>query len=203
MHGRRKTRHVKRSTKRSRSKRSRSKRSTKRTKRSTKRKHIKKIRGGNAPFIGSRYNAADAAPNGNYLAYNPKVVPLPEQSNAILNDRQLMGVVRAGGGGRKRSGYKRSGYKRSGRKSKKMRGGSLSLGAFATSILPDDVVNLGRAIPAGLGNMYNNYTGLSPLPSSYVYPTQQPVIPTVTQPTMSPPDILGIYNTANNQVSNM
>ena len=194
MHGRRKTRHVKRSTKRSRSKRSRSKR----TKRSTKRKHIKKIRGGNAPFIGSRYNAADAAPNGNYLAYNPKVVPLPEQSNAILNDRQLMGVVRAGGGG-----YKRSGYKRSGRKSKKMRGGSLSLGAFATSILPDDVVNLGRAIPAGLGNMYNNYTGLSPLPSSYVYPTQQPVIPTVTQPTMSPPDILGIYNTANNQVSNM
>jgi len=196
MHGRRKTRHVKRSTKRSRSKRSRSKR----TKRSTKRKHIKKIRGGNAPFIGSRYNAADAAPNGNYLAYNPKVVPLPEQSNAILNDRQLMGVVRAGGGGYKRSGYKR---KRSGRKSKKMRGGSLSLGAFATSILPDDVVNLGRAIPAGLGNMYNNYTGLSPLPSSYVYPTQQPVIPTVTQPTMSPPDILGIYNTANNQVSNM
>lgn len=193
MHGRRKTRHVKRSTKRS-TKRSRSKR----TKRSTKRKHIKKIRGGNAPFIGSRYNAADAAPNGNYLAYNPKVVPLPEQSNAILNDRQLMGVVRAGGGG-----YKRSGYKRSGRKSKKMRGGSLSLGAFATSILPDDVVNLGRAIPAGLGNMYNNYTGLSPLPSSYVYPTQQPVIPTVTQPTMSPPDILGIYNTANNQVSNM
>jgi hypothetical protein len=122
------------------------------------------------------------------LAYNPDVVPLPEQSNAILNDRQLMGVVRAGGGKRK---------------SKKMRGGSLSLGAFATSILPDDVVNLGRAIPAGLGNMYNNYTGLSPLPSSYVYPTQQPVIPTVTQPTMSPPDILGIYNTANNRVSNM
>ena len=190
MHGRRKTRHVKRSTKRSRSKRT--KRSTKRTKRSTKRKHIKKIRGGNAPFIGSRYNAADAAPNGNYLAYNPKVVPLPEQSNAILNDRQMMGFARAGGGGSKR-----------GRKSKKMRGGSLSLGAFATSILPDDVVNLSRAIPAGLGNMYNNYTGLSPLPSSYVYPTQQPVIPNVSQPTMSPPDIMGIYNTANNQVSNM
>jgi len=198
MHGRRKTRHVKRSTKRSRSKRS-TKRS--RSKRSTKRKHIKKIRGGNAsPFIGTRYNAADAAPNGNYLAYNPKVVPLPEQSNVILNDRQMLGLVRAGGG--KRSGSKRSGSKR-GRKSKKMRGGSLSVGAFATSILPDDVVNLGRSIPAGLGNMYNSYTGLSPVPSSFVYPTQQPVIPNVSQPTMSPPDIMGIYNTANNQVSKM
>jgi hypothetical protein len=200
MHGRRKTRHVKRSTKRSRSKRSRSKR----TKRSTKRKHIKKIRGGNAsPFIGTRYNAADAAPNGNYLAYNPIVVPLPEQSNVILNDRQMLGLVRAGGG--KRSGSKHRRSKRSGskRKSKKMRGGSLSVGAFATSILPDDVVNLGRSIPAGLGNMYNSYTGLSPVPSSFVYPTQQPVIPNVSQPTMSPPDIMGIYNTANNQVSKM
>jgi hypothetical protein len=84
-----------------------------------------------------------------------------------------------------------------------MRGGSLSVGAFATSILPDDVVNLGRSIPAGLGNMYNSYTGLSPVPSSFVYPTQQPVIPNVSQPTMSPPDIMGIYNTANNQVSKM
>jgi len=193
MHGRRKTRHVKRSTKRSRSKRS--------TKRSTKRKHIKKIRGGNAsPFIGTRYNAADAAPNGNYLAYNPIVVPLPEQSNVILNDRQMLGLVRAGGG--KHRGSKHRGSKR-GRKSKKMRGGSLSVGAFATSILPDDVVNLGRSIPAGLGNMYNSYTGLSPVPSSFVYPTQQPVIPNVSQPTMSPPDIMGIYNTANNQVSKM
>lgn len=198
MHGRRKTRHVKRSTKRSRSKRS-TKRS--RSKRSTKRKHIKKIRGGNAsPFIGTRYNAADAAPNGNYLAYNPIVVPLPEQSNVILNDRQMLGLVRAGGG--KHRGSKRSGSKR-GRNSKKMRGGSLSVGAFATSILPDDVVNLGRSIPAGLGNMYNSYTGLSPVPSSFVYPTQQPVIPNVSQPTMSPPDIMGIYNTANNQVSKM
>ena len=182
-------------TKRSKSIKKRSKRSrTKRTKRSstrrTKRSGTRKMRGGNNmwPLIGAPYNAADLHPSGNHLAFNTKVEAWPEQSNAILEDRSMMGMVRAGGG-RKGKG-----------KGKKQRGGSFN--NFINAIVPDDILTLGRTIPAAAGHAYDRFTGVLSSPSSLVYPTQQPLVPTVTaERAMRPPDIMKMYNNNNNLVS--
>lgn len=146
------------------------------------------MRGGNWPLIGSPYNAADAQPSGNYLAYNPKVEDWPQQSNAILEDRQMMGMMRAGGGRKKGK--------------KHQRGGGFS--AFVNALLPDDLVDVGRSIPSAAGHMYDRFNGAISSPSSMVYPTQQPLVPTVsTETMMRPPDIMKMYNTNNNAVSKL
>jgi hypothetical protein len=180
---------TKRSTKRA-GKRN-GKRSAKRTGKRSKTR-TRKMRGGNnmLPFIGAPYNAADLQPQGNYLAYNTKVEAWPQQSNAILEDRPMMGLVRAGGG---RKGKGKG-------KGKKQRGGGFS--NFLNTVIPDDILTLGRVVPAAAGHAYDRFNGVISSPSSLVYPTQQPLVPSVSSDTaMRPPDILKMYNNNNNLVS--
>jgi len=184
MHSRRKNKTGGRNKKNKMRSKTRKLKRTKRTRRTkrTKRSRRSRMRGGNtmSPFIGAPYNAAAPHPTGNYLKFNSEVENLPEQSNVILNDRGMQGPVRAGGG-------------------RKQRGGGMS--NFISTILPDEAVNIGRSIPAAFTRAYNNFSGVSHLPSSYVYPTQQPPTIDILSPKMSPPDILGMYNTANTQVA--
>ena len=198
-HKKNKTRSKTRKIRRSRrsSKRSGHKRSSRRS--SSRRSSSRRMRGGNAmwPLIGAPYNAAAAYPAGNYLEYNPKVEAWPEQSGAILDDRGMIGLVRAGGG-RTRKGTG-TGARRG--KGKKQRGGGLN--NFISAILPEEAVNIGRSVPAAFSRAYDNFSGSLSPPSSFVYPTQQPTVNDVTLPKISPPDILNMYNTANTQVARM
>ena len=172
-------------------------RTARRSKRRTARRTTRRMRGGMTPLVGAPYNAAERVPDGNYLAYNPKVQAWPEQSNAILQERSMMGLVRAGGGKGKRGG-------------KKQRGGGLN--QFMSAIVPQDILNIGRSLPAAAGHMYDKFNGsLSPA-SSLVYPTQQPLVsPSTTSAMLGPPgyyakpqtDILQMYNNNNNLVSKM
>lgn len=172
----------------------RSKRTKRRTarrtkRRTTKRRSVRRMRGGNTmwPLIGAPYNAAEATPAGNHLAYNPKVEAWPQQSNAILDDRAMMGFVRAGGG--KKGG-------------KKQRGGGLN--QFISAIVPDDLLNIGRSIPAAAGHMYDKFNGSLSSPSSLVYPTQQPLAALASPDAsrmMKPADLQEMYNINNNRIS--
>lgn len=157
------------------------------------------------PLVGAPYNAADAVPSGNYVAYNAKVQQWPQQSNAILEERSMMGLVRAGGGKGKRGGKKSKSWG-----GKKQRGGGLN--QFISAIVPQDILNVGRSIPAAAGHMYDKFNGSLSMPSSLVYPTQQPLVsPSATSAMLGPPgyyakpqtDILQMYNNNNNLVSRM
>jgi hypothetical protein len=149
-------------------------------------RHKKMQKGGGAmvPNFGAPYNAADIYPNGNYYPYNPNVEQWPDQSNAIFAQR----------GGKKKS------RKQLNKIYKKQRGGGIT--DFVTTLLPLEVVNIGRSIPAGLGHMYDRFNGSLSSASSMVYPTQQPLVsPVNASSSMNPPDILSMYNNNNNQVS--
>ncbi len=154
------------------------------------------------------------------------------QSNEILYENQNGGMAFGRGGkggpygrggkgssygrgGSKRSGSKRSGSKRSGSKrsgsmrrrkgnkrTAKQRGGGLS--SYISTILPEDVVNAGRSVPAAFGHLADRFSGLVSSPSSFVYPTQQPLVAQV-QPTnaITPPDIKAIYASAANTVNSI
>ena len=139
-------------------------------------KHTKKMRGGSScgmrPLIGSPYNAADVSPSGNYLPYNPKVEAWPEQSNAIFNMQ--------------------------GGKNKKRQKG----GGFLSTLLPDELINVGRSIPSSIGQMYDRFNGAESTASSYVYPTNQQYAKFATVQNMLPKtDLLKMYNNNNNIVS--
>ena len=150
--------------------------------------------------FGVPYNAADLHPKGNMYAYNSNVEQWPDQSNSILN-----GPMFNMNGGRKRKYSKGKKSKRKSKKymktyGKKQRGGGLS--EFVTALLPQEIVTIGRSIPAGFGHMYDRFNGATPSASSMVYPTNQPLVPKVAIENITPPaDIVGIYNQKNNFVS--
>lgn len=136
------------------------------------------------PWIGSPYNAGDLRPTGNFLPLSqtngvPSGLPVPP---APSNPQFLQG-------GRRRKGKKAN-----------QRGGGIS--SFLSTILPDDVVNMGRYVTAGAGNLMDKYNGLIPTASSQVYPTQQKLAQLDTQPrlasvnSLNPIDINGAYNRA-------
>jgi hypothetical protein len=191
-------------TKRSHARRTKRSSRTKRTKRSharhTKRSSHKQMRGGFAvPLFGAPYNAASLNPQGNYYPYNPYVEQWPSQSNAML------------GGGKKRNGMRmrsgqkgmRSGQKgmRSGQKGMRMKGGGIT--EFVTSLFPQEILNISRSVPAGLGHMYDKFNGTASSASSMVYPTQQPnVISNAMRSDMiKPSNINKFYENSNNLVS--
>jgi hypothetical protein len=147
------------------------------------------MRGGQAPatFIGGPYNAGDRNPNGNFLPLSQPYgitsgFPIPP----VNSNPQFLN-----GGGKK------------GRKTKQ-RGGGIS--SFISSILPEDVVNLGRYVTSSAGNLMDKYNGLIPTASSQVYPTQQPLAQTQGQSTVKinqvgetrviPVDVNSAYNRA-------
>ena len=167
---------------------------TKRTKRSST-KRIKRQRGGSgyghgpAVLVGAPYDAAAANPHGNYYAYNERVEAWPVPSNSQF-------------GGRRRKSKSKSKNKQSKYK-KQQRGGGIS--EFITTLLPEELVNIGRAVPASVGHMYDRFNGSLSSPSSLVYPTQQPLAHVSTGAStsrmMTPPDLVKFYNTNNNNVS--
>jgi hypothetical protein len=156
----------------------------------------RKQRGGTSEnvFIGPPYNAAAAEPQGNYYAYNQRVEAWPVPSNSQFGTQFV-------GGARKSKSKKHKG--------KKYHGGGIS--EMITTLLPEELVNIGRAVPASLGRMYDRFDGSLSSPSSMVYPTQQPLASTLSSAStiagvnrmMTPPDLLKFYNTNNNQVSRL
>jgi hypothetical protein len=140
-----------------------------------------RMRGGTSHLMGATYNAGGSQPQGINYAYNTKVEARPEQSNMILTQNM--------NGGKKRG-------------RKMLRGGGFN--EFIDTILPQDVVNLGRSLPAAAGHMYDRFNGALSSASSMVYPTEQPLAALAAPDAsrmMKPPDMLKMYNTNNNLVS--
>ena len=156
------------------------------------------------PQVGSPYDATSTtnAPTGNFLSLSKVGIPSggmypPEPSNPQFS----------GGGRRRKSSKKRSTKKskRGGKKSKRtkkrkgMRGGGLSM--FMSSLLPDDVINVGRSVPSAFEQLSDKFNGLISPASYQVYPTNQPLAMATSSThsgavPMPPTNINAIYNSA-------
>ena len=174
---------------------------------------------GAAYFAGS----SDKLPHGTH--YSPSAVGIPAGSfdpairagawptqaagGKSMRNRNMHGMLnRSMGMGRSMSRSGRSmgmgrsrsmGMSRSMGRSRSMHGGGVS--SFVSSILPDEIVNIGRSIPASLGHMVDKFNGTISMPSSLVYPTQQPHVyqgsGSTAAPQMPPIDIMSEFNKAN------
>ena len=208
-HKARRTKRTKR-TKSSMTKRSMTKRS---------RRQYKKMRGGYAPFIGgtpdnsmpSPYNPFSGGKpvdvggsGGTYYSQSASGIPSGASNPPMPSNPQFF----SGGGKRKRSGHKRSGHKRSGHKrsgTSKRRKFKQGGGGFFSNLLPDEIVNIGRSVPAALGRMTDQYNGVLSHPSDYVYPTQQNAVPISRGgvPNVYVPNMGANYSAALQSVSDM
>lgn len=152
---------------------SKRKRSSKSSSSSKSKRSSQKKMNGGNCMIGAPYNAADLMPKGNYLPYNPRVEAWPEQSNAIFK------------GGKSK-------------KQKKQRGGGI-----LSTLMPDELVNFSRHVPATLGQMYDSFNGTTSPASSYVYPTNQPLAAVSVAASAGPAqsDLLKMYQQNNNSVA--
>ena len=140
---------------------------------------------------GMPYNAAELAPKGTYHGFNPNVQDWAAPSNGMF-----------GGRGRrkgKKTQYGKTKYGKT-KYGKNQRGGGVT--EFVTALLPQEIVNIGRSLPASLGHVYDTYKGDIPSASSMVYPTDQPLVKAI-YPNVgtAPPDIASIYNQKNVLVS--
>jgi hypothetical protein len=184
------------------------------------RRHYKKMRGGYAPFISgapdnsmpSPYNPFSGGKpydvggsGGTY--YSPSAIgvpsgsPIPEPSNPQFF---------SGGGskGKRSSKSKRIGSKskrigsKSKRSSSKYKQGG---GGFLSRLLPDEIINIGRSVPAALGRMTDQYKGVLSQPSDFVYPTQQNAVPISRGglPNVYVPNMGANYDTALQSVTDM
>jgi len=156
-----------------------------------------RMRGGNStlmpasidPLQGPAYDAGSAAPmpSGNHYAHSPYGV-----TSGGVDPAMRAGPVYNGGNKNK---YNKN------NKNKRMRGGGM-FSDFVTAIVPDELINIGRSIPASLGHLSDKFQGVNSSPSSQVYPTQQPLVQAVKPPTpIGMPDIIGSYNSANSAVA--
>ena len=147
------------------------------------------------PLIGSPYNAGAAQPSGNHYPLSPIGIPsghpIPVPSNNQFGG--FHNVAASSGKGGRRTKNRRG--NRGNRISKNMRGGGLS--SFMSTILPDDVVNAARSVPAAFGHFADRFNGLNSMPSSMVYPTDQLQVyrsaEAAGKPAFVPSDIGGIY----------
>lgn len=160
-----------------RSKGMRSKSKSKSTQKHRHRRHRKTMYGGHAPppWVGSPYNAGDHSPNGNFLPQSPNGVPSGLPISPMSTSPQF---------GQRGGGFMND------------------LSMFASKILPDDVVNLTRSIPAAGGNLMDRFNGNIPSASSQVYPTQQPLalLAHRSAGTVPQPNINSAYTRAVQQV---
>ena len=71
-------------------------------------------------------------------------------------------------------------------------------GGFISSIVGEDALNLFRSIPASVGHLSDAISGQHSPASSYVYPTQQPHVNTISNINSSKSllNLDGIYRTA-------
>lgn len=139
-----------------------------------------------SPFQGAPYNAGDLKAGGNYLPLSaggiPSGSPIPQMSNPQFSQD----------GGRLHSFSKRKyGKHGRGKRTNKYRQGGGGLSQFMSAIVPEDILNIGRSIPAAASNFMDKYNGLTPVASSQVYPTQQPLVQQTQQANTSitPPNI--------------
>jgi len=125
--------------------------------------------------MGAPYNVGAAGlPTGNHLPLNANVIDPPIPSNSQF-----------GGKGKGRG---------------KQRGGGMS--SFISGILPNELVNIGRSVPAAVGHLADKFNGEIPSHSSRVFPTQQPhVIDIDRNVSISPVNMSEIYNAANAEVT--
>jgi hypothetical protein len=169
--------------------------------------------------VGMPYNAADLTPKGNYYAYNPNVEQWPDQSNSMIGGRgrktkyaktkyaktkyakkgkTKYAKTKYAKKGKTKYGKTKYGKTKYGKKGQ--RGGGIT--EFVTTLLPEEIVSIGRSLPAGLGHMYDRFNGSTPSASSMVYPTDQPLVQKTSTDIGTPPsDIVKIYNQKNNLVS--
>ncbi len=179
------------------------------SKRKTVRRTRRNMRGGFEPAPGGPYFAGSSAPfpSGTYLPVSKFGVPAGSFDPAVrAGPYPVQGQA---GGKRKRSGHKRSGHMRSGHMNRMQRrhmhGGGLS--SFISSILPDEIVNIGRSVPSSLGHLADKFNGSISSPSSLVYPTQQPHVyhgsSGATAPQMAPIDVQDAFNRANASVGSI
>ena len=76
--------------------------------------------------------------------------------------------------------------------------------SYLSAVLPDDLVNAGRSVPAAFGHFADKFNGVISSPSSMVYPTQQPLVAQVTgSNALTPPDIKAMYSSAVGSVAAM
>jgi hypothetical protein len=174
-----------------RSNRTRKMRGSRRMRGSRLTRRSRRMRGGNgapSPFVGSPYNAGSSGlPSGNYHSYNSNVIARPESSNPQFEGSAVSHQL---GGGKK---YK---YRN------RQKGGDV--GSFLSSLVPNDILNITRSVPAAIGHMYDKFDGVTSMPSTMVYPTEQPLIPDVAiDRMMRPPDISRMYNDNNNMISRL
>ena len=188
----------------SKSMRSKSKRMLSKSKRmrKTMRRTRRNMRGGFEPAPGGPYFAGSSAPfpSGTYLPVSKLGVPAGSFDPAVPEGPY---PVQGQAGGKHHLG-KRSGHmKRMQRRH--MHGGGLS--SFISSILPDEIVNIGRSVPSSLGHLADKFNGSISSPSSLVYPTQQPHVyhgsSGATAPQMAPIDVQDAFNRANASVGSI
>jgi hypothetical protein len=119
--------------------------------------------------LGNSYNAGDpGVPSGNHYAYNTNVKAAPMPSNPQAQ-------LQLGGGRRKcrcKGKCKCKNKNRHKNNHRSQRGGGIS--SFISTILPEELVNMGRSVPSALGHLADKFNGDLSHPSSMVYPTQQP-----------------------------
>jgi hypothetical protein len=177
------------SSKRMQSKHMHRKNRTRRHKKTMKRSRRRMYGGSGAPspWVGSPYFASDRNPSGNFLPLSqeygvPSGLPVPPVSTSPQF-----------GGKRSRHGRQRGG------------GFTDNLSTFVSTVVPEDLLNAGRYIPAAAGNLMDRFNGLIPSASSQVYPTQQPLALSTQQASsnVSPPDVNAAYNRAISSVQSM
>ena len=121
--------------------------------------------------LGNSYNAGVAGlPSGNHYAYNTNVKAAPMPSNPQAH-------LQLGGGRRKcrckgKCKCKNKNKNKNKDKHRSQRGGGIS--SFISTILPEELVNMGRSVPSAFGHLADKFNGDLSHPSSMVYPTQQP-----------------------------
>lgn len=149
--------------------------------------------GNNSPFIGAAYSSSGPnVPAANYYEPSPigipsgSPVPLPSNpayTNVFTTPAPSMNLIQ-NGGRRKRKGMQRG-------------------GSFLSSVMPTDILNMTRSVPAAFSRFVNGWAGENSLASNYVYPTDQPLArgETINGMALSPPDIMNIYKNADSLVS--
>ena len=153
-----------------------------------KRRHPR-MKGGSSisPFVGAPYSSSGLNfPPANYYPRNMAGYPIPSASNTFNN--KFVG----------------GGSSSSKRKTKKIRRQQKG-GNFFTKMMPNDLVNAVRAVPASFNRFISGWDGRNTLASDYVSPTAQPLAKgeRVFGMAMPPPNIMEVYRDADAKVSNI
>jgi len=153
-----------------------------------------RMKGGSSisPFVGAPYSSSGLNfPPANYYPRNMAGYPIPSASNTFNNKF-------VGGGS---SGGSASGSKRKTKKIRRQQKG----GNFFTKMMPNDLVNAVRAVPASFNRFISGWDGRNTLASDYVSPTAQPLAKgeRVFGMAMPPPNIMEVYRDADATVSNI